>query len=33
MNKDEFRDNLLKAQNKSELLQIFKTEEQSYLDI
>ena len=33
MNKDEFRENLLKAQSKSELLQIFKTEEQNYLDI
>jgi fructose PTS system EIIBC or EIIC component len=33
MNKDEFRDSLLKAQSKTELLQIFKTEEQSYLDI
>jgi fructose PTS system EIIBC or EIIC component len=33
MNKDEFRDNLLKAKSKAELLQIFKTEEQNYLDI
>jgi len=33
MNKDEFRSNLLKAQSKSEVLQIFKTEEQNYLDI
>jgi fructose PTS system EIIBC or EIIC component len=33
MNKDEFRESLLKAQSKSELLQIFKKEEQSYLDI
>jgi fructose PTS system EIIBC or EIIC component len=33
MNKDEFRESLLKAQSKTELLQIFKTEEQSYLDI
>ena len=33
MNKDEFRINLLKAQSTSELLQIFKTEEQNYLDI
>jgi fructose PTS system EIIBC or EIIC component len=33
MNKDEFRSSLLKAQNKSEVLQIFKTEEQNYLDI
>lgn len=33
MNKDEFRENLLKAQSNSELLQIFKTEEQNYLDI
>jgi fructose PTS system EIIBC or EIIC component len=33
MNKDEFRNNLLKAQSSSELLQIFKTEEQNYLDI
>ena len=33
MNKDEFRNSLLKAQNKTELLQLFKTEEQNYLDI
>jgi fructose-specific phosphotransferase system IIA component len=33
MNKDEFRSNLLKAQSTAELLQIFKTEEQNYLDI
>jgi fructose-specific phosphotransferase system IIA component len=33
MNKDEFRENLLKAKDTSELLQIFKTEEQNYLDI
>jgi fructose PTS system EIIBC or EIIC component len=33
MNKDEFRSSLLKAQSKTELLQIFKTEEQNYLDI
>lgn len=33
MNKDEFRNNLLTAKSKSELLQIFKTEEQNYLDI
>jgi fructose PTS system EIIBC or EIIC component len=33
MNKDEFRDNLLKAKSKAELLQIFKDEEQNYLDI
>lgn len=33
MNKDEFRNNLLTARSKSELLQIFRTEEQSYLDI
>ena len=33
MNKDEFRNTLLTAKNKSELLQIFRTEEQSYLDI
>jgi fructose PTS system EIIBC or EIIC component len=33
MNKDEFRNSLLTAKSKSELLQIFKTEEQSYLDI
>ncbi|MBI5403002.1 MAG: PTS sugar transporter subunit IIA [Ignavibacteriae bacterium] len=33
MNKDEFRNNLLKAQSKEELLQFFKTEEQNYLDI
>lgn len=33
MNKDEFRESLLKAQSKAELLQIFKTEEQNYLDI
>jgi fructose-specific phosphotransferase system IIA component len=33
MNKDEFRNNLLKAQSKAELLQFFKTEEQNYLDI
>jgi fructose PTS system EIIBC or EIIC component len=33
MNKDEFRSNLLTAKSKSELLQIFRTEEQSYLDI
>lgn len=33
MNKDEFRNKLLTAKSKSELLQIFRTEEQSYLDI
>lgn len=33
MNKDEFRNTLLTAKSKSELLQIFRTEEQSYLDI
>lgn len=33
MNKDEFRNSLLTAKSKAELLQIFKTEEQSYLDI
>jgi fructose-specific phosphotransferase system IIA component len=33
MNKDEFRNNLMKAHSKAELLQFFKTEEQNYLDI
>jgi fructose PTS system EIIBC or EIIC component len=33
MNKDEFREKLLTAKSKTELLQIFRTEEQSYLDI
>ncbi len=33
MNKDEFRNTLLTAKSKAELLQIFRTEEQSYLDI
>jgi fructose-specific phosphotransferase system IIA component len=33
MNKDEFRNSLLEAKSKTELLQIFKTEEQNYLDI
>jgi fructose PTS system EIIBC or EIIC component len=33
MNKDEFRKSLLEAKSKAELLQIFKNEEQNYLDI
>jgi len=33
MNKDEFRDNLLKAKSSAEVLKLFKEEEQSYLDI
>ena len=33
MNKDEFREKLLKAQTKGEILQLFKEEEQNYLDI
>lgn len=33
MNKDEFRNTLLTAKSKTDLLQIFRTEEQSYLDI
>ncbi|MCX6163278.1 MAG: PTS sugar transporter subunit IIA [Ignavibacteriae bacterium] len=33
MNKDEFRNSLLEAKSKTELLQIFKGEEQNYLDI
>jgi PTS system fructose-specific IIC component len=33
MNKDEFRDKLLHAQNKDEVLKIFKEEEQNYFDI
>lgn len=33
MNKDEFRENLLKAKSKEEVLKIFREEEQSYIDI
>jgi fructose PTS system EIIBC or EIIC component len=33
MNKDEFRVKILKAQNKAEVLEIFREEEQNYLDI
>lgn len=33
MNKDEFRDKLLKAQTNTEVLQYFREEEQNYLDI
>jgi fructose-specific phosphotransferase system IIA component len=33
MNKDEFREKLLKAKNENEVLKFFKEEEQNYLDI
>ena len=33
MNKDEFRESLLKAKSKTEVLKLFKEEEQNYLDI
>ena len=33
MNKDEFRARLLTAKNKEEVLQLFKDEEQNYIDI
>ena len=33
MNKDEFRENLLKAKTSAEALKMFREEEQSYLDI
>ena len=33
MNKDEFRENLLKAKSREEVLKMFREEEQSYIDI
>ena len=33
MNKDEFREKLLKAESKEAVLKLFVEEEQSYLDI
>jgi mannitol/fructose-specific phosphotransferase system IIA component (Ntr-type) len=33
MNKDEFREKLLQAASKEEVLKIFKDEEQNYFDI